>query len=84
MLNLAELEAKVNEALARETKESLLLWLHEKRVASFFSSLGDGEMIAIDGYKEEVTAFSIISTKQDTQFVTIDIFCPDFPLAEAA
>ncbi|MGB1204699.1 MAG: hypothetical protein ACPG5B_03565 [Chitinophagales bacterium] len=44
MLNLKKLEQQLDEALAKETKESLTNWLLEKRAKNknYLSFLGDG------------------------------------------
>jgi hypothetical protein len=44
MLNLHELEKKLDQALASETQESLTNWLEEKRLRSFLGQLGDGRI----------------------------------------
>lgn len=44
MLDLNKLERKLDEALSKETEESLRNWLKGKRMNSFFASLGEGEM----------------------------------------
>jgi hypothetical protein len=47
MLNLNNLEKKLDEALALETKESLTNWLKEKRLKKYLSSFGEGELCQI-------------------------------------
>lgn len=44
MLDLKKLELKLDEALAKETTESLTKWLLEKRAKSYIAYLGEGEI----------------------------------------
>jgi hypothetical protein len=44
MLNLKELEQKLDNALAKETTESLSNWLAEKRIKSNLALLGEGSI----------------------------------------
>lgn len=53
MLNLEELEAKLDAALAAETEESLTRWLFNKR-ASDLSFLGSGKLVS---YRPFFTTF---------------------------
>lgn len=43
MLNLKELEKRLDDALAKETKESLTSWLMSKRFKNFITGSGEGE-----------------------------------------
>ncbi len=47
MLDLNNLEKKLDKALALETKESLTNWLKEKRLKKYLSSFGEGELCQI-------------------------------------
>ncbi|MBU6221013.1 MAG: hypothetical protein KGQ50_10190 [Bacteroidetes bacterium] len=58
MLDLVNLEIKLDLALANETSESLTAWLHEKRLNAFFQSLGEGIFTPIpDLYIESVLSY---------------------------
>lgn len=47
MLNLEILERKLDEALAKETKESMTSWLLHRRIKKYISSLGDGKFVSM-------------------------------------
>jgi hypothetical protein len=58
MLDLKNLEIKLDLALANETSESLTAWLHEKRLNAFFQSLGEGIFAPISEiYLENVLTY---------------------------
>jgi len=58
MLDLKNLEIKLDLALANETSESLTAWLHEKRLNAFFQSLGEGVFAPISEiYLENVLTY---------------------------
>jgi hypothetical protein len=48
MLNLRELEEKLDAALANETTESLTYWIEQKRFKSFLNTLGEGNLCDMD------------------------------------
>lgn len=48
MLDLEKLEKKLDEALANETTESLLNWLHKNREIDFGKYLGEGSFEELD------------------------------------
>lgn len=50
MLDLKELEKRLDEALEKETRESLTSWLTSQRLANFESLLGAGRIQEFKGY----------------------------------
>jgi hypothetical protein len=48
MLNLKELEKEIDEALERETKESLTEWLMSMRFPSIETFFGAGSLVNLD------------------------------------
>jgi len=48
MLDLKELERKLDNALAKETKESLTRWLKAKRMSYILKTLGEGQLQPIN------------------------------------
>jgi ABC-type Fe3+ transport system substrate-binding protein len=54
MLDLKNLEAKLDEALAKETAETLTKWLLKKRAQSYLAHLGQGEFNNLETVKVEL------------------------------
>lgn len=48
MLDLDKLEKQLDEALAKETKESMLEWLKNKRTSNVNTYLGEGEFRTLE------------------------------------
>ena len=69
MLDLKELERKLDEALARETTESLNEWLLSKRHPNIQSLLGDGSLVSLKSF-----SCSMVGTSMS--FIESDENCP--------
>lgn len=52
MLNLSELERRIDKALEKETSESLTNWLMSKRSSDIETYIGEGDYCIIDKYIE--------------------------------
>jgi hypothetical protein len=78
MLNLKELEKKLDIALANETTESLSFWLEEKRLRGFLSALGMGQFTSLA--KENNVIPQAFSFGFNVPVVTVDIDY-SYPLA---
>lgn len=61
MLNLELLERQLDEALAKETSETMTTWLYDRRLKKYIFSLGEGTFANIPSNKIE-----IIQTKEHT------------------
>ena len=82
MLNLIELERKLDLALANETTESLTNWLEEKRLRTFLQSLGNGTFDTIVQFK-----LNELSIKKESSYffeVTDFTLSPNQELQSAA
>lgn len=63
MLNLKELEAKLDDALSKETKNSLLQWLLNKRLKGFyFQAESNSEKFITSGVSTKVRLRNTEST----------------------
>lgn len=79
MLDLKKLEEKLDKVLANETSESLTNWLQEKRLRSYFQSLGEGMLVKASYYCSE----TIIKSKNvsfETRFSEVSLL-QDYPIA---
>lgn len=82
MLNLIELERKLDLALANETTESLTNWLEEKRLRTLLQSLGNGTFDTIVQFK-----LNELSIKKESSYffeVTDFTLSPNQELQSAA
>ena len=80
MIDLKELERRLDEALAKETSESLTSWLSDQRRDNLANFLGDG---CIEQFKQSPYTFNQHKPKS-TQFKVSDVNNPDDNLATAA
>lgn len=78
MLNLKELEKKLDIALANETVESLSSWLEEKRLRGLLNTLGNGQFTILT--KENDFVLQAFSFGFNVPVVTFDIDY-SYPLA---
>lgn len=81
MLNLKELENQLDQALAKETEESLTTWLLEKRAKSYLAQLGLGQFEKKKTLFEEYT---IESTSVSIEIEVFEIECSHSYLTTAA
>lgn len=78
MLDLKNLEEKLDKALANETSESLTSWLQEKRLHTYLQLLGEGTFVNISHATSTVSKAQTIYL--DNQFSKIP-FLQDYPIA---
>ena len=82
MLDLNKLEEKLNQALEKETNESLTNWLKNKRKVNSDFFLGEGEL-----YEMEIECFSTTSnvvTEIEFKFESQSLNSFNYDFAKAA
>lgn len=85
MIDLDLLEKQLDEALTKETSETLSSWLNGRRVKSYISAiLGDGEFYDISINKIEIIQLNEINVINERQSLLLDCVCPDFDYLLAA
>ncbi|MGD0589534.1 MAG: hypothetical protein ABSA44_01885 [Bacteroidota bacterium] len=72
MLDLNELERKVDEAIAKDTPEEMMEWLLKKRMKEFSDFIPDGKVESLDNDRHITFANPIISSgaKSKESFVS--------------
>jgi len=74
MINLIELEKKLDLVLANETSESLTNWIVQKRIDSYLrNNMGEGTLINARHKPEKLTIMQEKKVDFDSQFCVLEL-----------